>query len=71
MFWYEGISNGMDLINILIFISQMIFISKMPKSFENSEMQGGGWEIGKLGEISTSQFPNFPKKFQLIWLNII
>ena len=56
------VSNGLVVAGVLVLVSQMVFVSKVPKCLESAEMQGGmgNWEIGKSVEVCTSQFPNFP-----------
>ena len=50
-------SNGLVVTGVLVLVSQMVFVSKVPKC--RGAM--GNWEIGKTVEACTSQFPNFPK----------
>ena len=63
MLWNEVLSSRLVVTGVLVLVSQMVFVSKVPKCLERAEMQTGmgNWEIGKSVEVCTSQFPNFPK----------
>ena len=43
----RGGSNGLVVTGVLVLVSQMVFVSKMPKCLESAEMRGGmgNWEI--------------------------
>ena len=51
MLWNEVVSNGLVVTGVLVLVSQMVLVSKVPKCLESAEMQGAGWEIGKLGNL--------------------
>ena len=35
------VSNGLVVTSVLVLVSQIVFVSKVPKCLESAEMQGG------------------------------
>ena len=42
MLWNEVVSDGLVVTGVLVLVSQMVFVSKVPKCLDSAEMQGGG-----------------------------
>ena len=40
MLWNQVVSNGLVITGVLVLVSQMVFVSKVPKCLESAEMQG-------------------------------
>ena len=38
MLWNEVVSNGLVVTGVLVLVSQMVFVSKVPKCLESAEM---------------------------------
>ena len=60
MLWNEVVSNGLVVTGVLVRVSQIVFVSKVPKCLESAEMQGedgkfGSWEICRGMYFPTSQ----------------
>ena len=56
MLWNEVVSNGLVVTGVLVLVSQMVFVSKVPTEMSRECRNagggmGGGWEIGKLGNL--------------------
>ena len=41
MLWNEVVSNELVVAGVLVLVSQMVFVSKVPKCLESAEMHGG------------------------------
>ena len=46
MLWNEVVSNGLVVTGVLVLVSQMVFVSKVPNCLESAEMQGGDGKLG-------------------------
>ena len=44
MLWNEVVSNGL-VTGVLVLVSQMVFVSKVPKCLESAEMPGGDGKL--------------------------
>ena len=40
--------NGLVVTGVLVLVSQMVFVSKVPKCLKSAEMQGGDGKLGNL-----------------------
>ena len=43
MLWNEVVSNGLVVTGVLVLVSQMVFVSKVPKCLESAKVQGAGY----------------------------
>ena len=41
MLWNEVVLNGLVVAGVLVLVSQMVFVSKVPKCLKSAEMQEG------------------------------
>ena len=73
MLWNGVVSNGLVVTGVLVLVSQMVFVSKVPKCLESAEMRGGDGKLGNWEICRGMYFPifQFPKRSQPIWLSTI